>query len=284
MAQCTLSGTYNASNFQTAVTNAVNNGCAVITLTGNVSYAGNSNVIIPTSASLVIGPGGSVTLSGTASLTTTNNIEILSGGSFATAGNADVTFVNSPLPNQIVTPGLVNGPITITRLGPLPVELSSFNAFARAGAIEISWSTASELNNERFLIERSGADAVFVSIGEVKGAGTTAEPTEYSFTDRAPLQGANYYRLRQIDHDGTENLSKVVTASLNKPNKLKAFPNPVSNVLNIESNQTGDFYILNLLGQQVLRGKIRQQIDVSALPQGTYILKIGLEQVKFVKQ
>lgn len=229
MAQCTLSGTYNASNFQTAVTNAVNNGCAIITLTGNVSYAGNNNVIIPSSASLVIGSGGSVSIGGNASLSTTNNIEILSGGSFATSGSADLTFVNSPLPNQIVTPGLVDGPITITRLGPLPVELSSFKAFARAGAIEISWSTASEFNNARFLIEHSGGDAVFVSIGEVKGAGTTAEPKEYSFTDRVPLHGANYYRLRQEDYDGKFEYSPVISVqgpkSLTKAMKIS--PNPV---------------------------------------------------------
>lgn len=229
MAQCTLNGTYNATNFQTAVTNAVNNGCTIITLTGNVSYAGNNNVIIPSSASLVIGSGGSVSIGGNASLSTTNNIEILSGGSFATSGSADLTFVNSPLPNQVLTPGVVNGPITITRLGPLPVELSSFKAHARAGAIEISWSTASELNNERFLIERSGADAVFVSIGEVKGAGTTAEPKEYSFTDRAPLQGANYYRLRQEDYDGKFDHSPVISVQGPKSltEAMKISPNPV---------------------------------------------------------
>jgi hypothetical protein len=70
-------------------------------------------------------------------------------------------------------------------------------------------------------------------------------------------------------------------------NKLKVYPNPVSNVLTIETSTTGTFDVLNLLGQQVLTGKTPsggRGLDVSALPQGTYFLKIGEEQVKFVKQ
>ena len=67
-------------------------------------------------------------------------------------------------------------------------------------------------------------------------------------------------------------------------NRLKVYPNPVSDVLIIETTEARDYQILNLLGQQILVGKTTQRIDVSVLPQGTYFLKIGAEQVKFVKQ
>ena len=169
----------------------------------------------------------------------------------------------------------------VTVTGVLPVELLNLQATPLSSTVKLTWQTAYETNNKGFQVERRQETG---DKWDVLGfVATKGKAANYEFTDNAPLSN-NYYRLRQIDHDGTENLSKVVTASLNKSNKLKAFPNPVSNVLNIESNQTGDFYILNLLGQQVLSGKVRQQIDVSALPQGTYMLKIGLEQVKFVKQ
>lgn len=172
-----------------------------------------------------------------------------------------------------------NKSVTVT--GVLPVDLLNLQATPLSSTVKLTWQTAYETNNKGFQVERRQETG---DKWDVLGfVATKGKAANYEFTDNAPLSN-NYYRLRQIDHDGTENLSKVVTASLNKSNKLKAFPNPVSNVLNIESNQTGDFYILNLLGQQVLSGKVRQQIDVSALPQGTYILKIGLEQVKFVKQ
>lgn len=172
-----------------------------------------------------------------------------------------------------------NKSVTVT--GVLPVDLLNLQATPLSSTVKLTWQTAYETNNKGFQVERRQETG---DKWDVLGfVATKGKAANYEFTDNAPLSN-NYYRLRQIDHDGTENLSKVVTAALNKSNKLKAFPNPVSNVLNIESNQTGNFYILNLLGQQVLSGKVRQQIDVSALPQGTYMLKIGLEQVKFVKQ
>jgi hypothetical protein len=58
----------------------------------------------------------------------------------------------------------------------------------------------------------------------------------------------------------------------------------VLNTLLVENTEGGDFQIYNLLGQQVLNGKAAQRINVSALPQGTYFLKVGVEQVKFIKQ
>jgi hypothetical protein len=106
--------------------------------------------------------------------------------------------------------------------------------------------------------------------------------SSYDFTDNAPLS-TSYYRLRQFDNDGKETLTKVIFVSSKGSDKLKTYPNPVSNTLTIETEVKGDFQILNLLGQPVLSGKTARQIDVSALPQGTYFLKISTEQVKFIK-
>ena len=104
-----------------------------------------------------------------------------------------------------------------------------------------------------------------------------------SFTDDAPLS-TSYYRLRQIDNDGKETYSKVISVSSKGSDKLKVYPNPVSDLLIVETEMKDDYQILNLLGQQVSSGKAAQRIDVSVLPQGTYFLKVGAEQVKFVKQ
>ncbi|MBL7816219.1 MAG: T9SS type A sorting domain-containing protein, partial [Saprospiraceae bacterium] len=110
-----------------------------------------------------------------------------------------------------------------------------------------------------------------------------------------------YYRLRQIDNDGTETLSKTISIeSKGTKGKLAVYPNPVSTHLTIEgiarneATEGSDFQIFNLLGQQVLTGKTPsvskdsfgggRGLDVSALPQGSYVLKMGTEQVKFIKQ
>jgi hypothetical protein len=106
----------------------------------------------------------------------------------------------------------------------------------------------------------------------------------YEFLDNQPFT-TSYYRLRQIDNDGKETLSKTIAVSTKSKRKLTVYPNPVSNILTVEVERNDiPFYIINLLGQQVLSGKGTQRINVSALPEGAYFLKIGTEQAKFVKQ
>jgi hypothetical protein len=163
----------------------------------------------------------------------------------------------------------------------LPIELLDFIGTPSVLGNVLTWTTASEKDNRHFDIERSTDGNTFHNIGQVKG---NNKPSSYQFVDNQPF-AASYYRLRQIDNDGKETLSKVISIATKGNGKLKAYPNPVSNTLTIETDLSGNFQILNLLGQQVLTGKTTaQRIDVSALPQGSYVLKVGAEQVKFVKQ
>ena len=164
----------------------------------------------------------------------------------------------------------------------LPIELTRFDAQNTEGSKNhLTWRTASEKDNSHFDIERSTDGSTFHNIGQVKG---NNKPSSYQFVDNQPF-ATSYYRLRQIDFDGTETVSKVVSiAQKGKGKDLTIYPNPVSNTLTVENTEGSDFQVLNLLGQQVLTGKTAQQLDVSALPQGTYILKVGTEQAKFIKQ
>ena len=80
------------------------------------------------------------------------------------------------------------------------------------------------------------------------------------------------------------NYTGVSVQTLSEKDKLKVYPNPVSNTLTIETEVKGDYQIFNLLGQEILRGpSAAQRIDMSALPQGNYVLKVGLEQARFNK-
>ena len=128
-------------------------------------------------------------------------------------------------------------------------------------------------------------------MGFVKSKGKAAT---YDFTDARDAinrVSTNYYRLRQIDNDGTEMLSKVISISAKGKTTLKTYPSVTTGILTVETTETAetaDYQVFNLLGQQVLNGKTPPLgvggLDVSALPQGTYILKVGTEQAKFVKQ
>jgi hypothetical protein len=140
------------------------------------------------------------------------------------------------------------------------------------------------VNNKGFAVERRQAKGdSWQTLSFVNG---NNKASTYQFMDNAPLS-TSYYRLSQIDNDGKETLSKVITISSKGNSRLKVYPNPVSNTLTVENTEGSDFQILNLLGQQVLTGKTPsggRGLDVSALPQGTYILKVGTEQAKFIKQ
>lgn len=171
----------------------------------------------------------------------------------------------------------------------LPVELLGFQATPLAGSSNLlTWQTANEVNNKGFQVERlkvSGSE--WEILGFVAADG---KHKDFEFTDNHPLS-MSYYHLRQIDNDGKEALSKVVSVALKGVKGLKVYPTIVSNgFLNvqtlspIENNEGSVYGIYNLLGQQVLKGQATQQIDVSALGAGTYVMKIGTEQAKFMKQ
>jgi len=92
----------------------------------------------------------------------------------------------------------------------------------------LNWSTATELNNKGFEIERSDDNKDFITRGFVEGSGTTTERHEYTFTEEA-LNGKVYYRLKQIDHDGNYNYSKSIEINsiyVNNFELYQNYPNP----------------------------------------------------------
>lgn len=94
----------------------------------------------------------------------------------------------------------------------VPVELSSFSASVTLNNVELNWTTATETNNFGFSIERRSEESEFEEIGFVKGNGTSTLINSYSFIDSKPLSGVVYYRLKQIDLDGSINYSNEVLA------------------------------------------------------------------------
>ncbi|MBW3127401.1 T9SS type A sorting domain-containing protein [Hymenobacter profundi] len=114
---------------------------------------------------------------------------------------------------------------------PLPVELVRFTAERRGAAALLRWSTASEVNNDRFEVEVSEDGYAFRRIGQVSGHGTSSLSHEYQLLDpELARYGAAlvYYRLRQVDHDGTTHFSPVRTVVVSGQPELALFPNPTS--------------------------------------------------------
>ncbi|WP_276498926.1 GDSL-type esterase/lipase family protein [Pontibacter litorisediminis] len=109
---------------------------------------------------------------------------------------------------------------------PLPVELSAFNARSTLqGGVLLEWQTASETNNAYFEVQRSQTGEDFEEVARIKGAGTTVVPQSYTYTDSAATAGTLYYRLKQVDTDGTSHISKVVQVQVKaRSQSLMVYP------------------------------------------------------------
>jgi hypothetical protein len=176
------------------------------------------------------------------------------------------------------------GPLAV-----LPVELTSFEVIVASNDVQLTWTTASEKNNDRFEIERSTDGINFVKVGTVKGNGTTSLPQLYNFTDVNPGVGVHYYRLKQVDFDTQFEYSKIKSAEIVGTVTIRTYPNPAQNILNIEVTDTrlgeinGSIVLYNAAGAEMIKesmvGSNRKQLDVSQLPSGSYLLRYQSEEM-----
>ncbi len=168
----------------------------------------------------------------------------------------------------------------------LPVELTEFVAKAiNDHTVSLHWNTASEINNNHFDIERSSDGKKFQVIGQVKGNGTTQVSHDYQFTDaQLAAEGIYYYRLNQINNEGSSEYSPVVSVAMAGV-KVKVYPTVIHNRLNILSaSNTLPVTVIDMTGR-ILRefNHTPESIDVSDLGAGVYLVRVGNEIVRVVK-
>lgn len=166
----------------------------------------------------------------------------------------------------------------------LPVELSSFEATQKNNEVSLNWTTLSEKNNKSFEIERSSSGENYVTIAEVKGSGTTHQKMNYNTVDPMPLNGTNYYRLKQIDTDGSFKYSAISSVYFEKDMPL-FYPNPANDILYLKTGEEGAAVLIkNVIGQEVLKTKIAsdKQLKISELPAGTYFVYLDDKVQKLV--
>lgn len=164
-----------------------------------------------------------------------------------------------------------------------PVTLLDFYALEMEEAIELVWHTATEINNEKFIIERSADGIEFTAIDEITGNGDSDDIIEYRYVDTEPLVGSNYYRLKQMDFDGEFEYSPIVLAETERiTHDLVVYPNPFSDRLYIglkEAAVPANVKLTSMNGQVILSesvisdNRFVQFEDLQASP-GIYILEI----------
>ncbi|WP_460616307.1 T9SS type A sorting domain-containing protein [Hymenobacter ruber] len=162
-----------------------------------------------------------------------------------------------------------------TAVNPLPVELTHFDAAAKVQGIALSWATASEKNSAYFEVQRSADGESFQRVGSVKGQGTSSSVHDYDFMDGHPLVGLAYYRLRQVDLDGTSTFSPVVAVQMR--GEVAVYPNPSTGTVSLPATMgTVHYRVFNALGQVVLSGQATgsDQLDLRTLAKGSYFLEL----------
>ena len=208
-------------------------------------------------------------------------------GNFFVSNRMLLMAGNYPLRITTVDPsgGITTQDIILT-IGafPLPVELVEFTAKA-VNSLDavLNWRTASELNNDHFDVERSLNGQEFVKIAQVKGQGNTSAATNYAQTDAgigAKVSGLVYYRLRQVDTDGTTSFSLVRTVAFAKlaAPAISVYPNPATTDTKLDLTQlpVGSYRVsvLDATGRVVigttLEAGLVHRLDLNALASGTY--------------
>ena len=170
----------------------------------------------------------------------------------------------------------------------LPIELLSFSAHCNGNTIDIDWSTASERNNDYFILEKS-LDAInFSEIARIAGAGKSTEQIDYSYTDYDYYGGDVYYRLIQVDYDGTKTYSEIISAKCSNwetdPN-ISVFPNPFSSELTIVlenfRNEPATIEIFDVMGRTIKQMQVdsphneyETSFNLDNIPAGIYNVRV----------
>jgi hypothetical protein len=174
----------------------------------------------------------------------------------------------------------VNGTIQ-----PLPVTLTSFGAVSQGTGVAVNWATASEQHNAGFEVQRSADGATFATLATVAGMGTTQSAHTYSYFDATPLRTTSYYRLKQLDLDGTFAYSPVVAVlAAASPTAFSIYPNPTTDRTTVTwetpIEHAGRWYLTNSTGQVVHTESLSSEatsmlaLDLQAYPAGSYIVTV----------
>lgn len=263
--------------------------------------------LITTNALLVRGgtPGGTLTVSsgGTftvnGNFTNNNNSDGVSidgsmsvGGNLDNGNNSDIIgngtlTVDGTVTNDGTIGGMTGTSAFGTLSSTLPVELISFTSENFSHGTVLNWVTATEINNDYFLVQRSENGSDFYEIGEVDGHGTVTETKVYYFVDHLPLAQVEYYRLKQVDFDGAYEIHQTIVVSsdrLARSVRMDIFPNPASEKISLKSVRPLEYkelVLVDISGKEV--ANLKNSLEGSGLVFETSLPQLdrGLYHVQY---
>jgi hypothetical protein len=243
-------------------------GCASVPTTiiirGTLHFTGGGRLILAPGSNVIVEAGGSVTAQ---NYTGNNNLINLGGTEIWNAGDP-------------VTGGPVSGPWENGN-STLPVKLINFEVQQVSLVNLVSWSTASEINNDYFKVERSRDGENWSFIGEIRGTGNSSIRQNYSLHDNEPLNGRQWYRLIQVDFDGNYEIFNPVMTEFVGVERISVYPNPAKDLVTVMLHEfmAENLYLSDVCGTVMLTEKVagREQFQfaVSSLIPGFYMLTVS---------
>ncbi|RSK45803.1 T9SS type A sorting domain-containing protein [Hymenobacter perfusus] len=221
-------------------------------------------------------PGrGSVTVAGASTNT----------GTFGVSGRLDFCDAGNPTSGFDTQNGTVGATTTFCSATPLPVTLVSFSAVRQSQGVLVKWSTAMEMQNAYFVVERGANAENFQPLAKVKGMENGFQGAEYVFLDEQPLVQLTYYRLRQVDTDGTGTYSSVVvvTGPETSAMALVLLPNPAQQYVQVQGAANRPIQLLDMTGR-VLRMQPagNSLLQLSGVKPGLYLVRTGMRTARLV--
>ena len=267
----------------------------------NVIFSNGSSILICTSAQLLVNGNfenknnsNNVTLNGSLNV----NGSYYNGVGGVISGTGSININSGPVTNLGSTLGCaganpcsgmpcsISGPCST----PLPVELISFDGIAYEKYIRIFWSTASEKNNDYFIIEKSLDAESYAELGKIKGSGNSNSRLDYAFRDYYPSKGFNFYRLKQFDYDGKVKTYGPVEVNFRSTDKLVIHPNPTAGKsLNVSLNTSDSQVLVEIvdLSGNLQFSKLKTFSsakdynfsieEINSIPEGIYIFRVASE-------
>jgi hypothetical protein len=291
------------ANITTLTVTFINNGFTTAITAGSVGI----NISLPTSAEYVASPLGTAALSGTfvnkfnwSYNAATNTFFGVSNQSIA-AGDGGTIVVTvkglipvtsrisvaniqrlnpSQYPNENVNNNNLTAALGVVPGGPQPVKFLNFTATRQNKVVDLNWQTAQEINSKHFDVQFSRDGVNWQSIGIVNAAGFSNTSRSYSFVHTTPVNGINFYRLKQVDIDAKFEYSITRTVNFNTITSITLMPNPTADRLYVIGNSAGTLQSVTLFsadGKQVQTIHdflLGNSIDMRNFAPGIYTVKI----------
>ncbi len=173
---------------------------------------------------------------------------------------------------------------------PLPIDLILFDAIENGSEVKVEWTTASEINNDYFTIQRSKDALNWESIKQVDGAGNSSSIINYIDKDPVPYSGTSFYRLRQTDFNGSVSYSQIESVNFQGIEIVRIYPVPANQNMNLSINTSFDtevaIELFNSIGQNMFKeivyctkGLNDVSVDITKLPAGSYLIRLQSEQL-----